>query len=215
MTLDLQWPLGVIWRPRKGRSIPATAGLLVKLEPMFALCSAQRRVGPLSTPLLGNGYTDFDAVWSFWCLALPGVRPVSLRRNHDLTYRRLQQCSNATDDRRQTDNTVTMPTHWLASHESAKTTLQSTLSPSSHYFGDVCICRPKFINVTLRVTLKFRGLRVEIAFKMLNFENNRSLKIRIKSGMRLTKLIPAAFFSTWWHASGQLNQDSARRKAPS
>ena len=48
----------------------------------------------------------------------------------------------------------------------------------------------------LRVTLKFRGLRVEIAFKMLNFENNRSLKIRIKSGMRLTKLIPAAFFST-------------------
>jgi len=31
MTFDLEWPLGVIWKSRKARSIPATAGLLVLL----------------------------------------------------------------------------------------------------------------------------------------------------------------------------------------
>ena len=85
------------------------------------VCSADRRVGPLSPPLLENGLTDFDAVWF---LAYLIGSPVSLRRNHQSTYRRFagmhvltddrrQTTDRQTTDRRQTDSTPTIPTHWL------------------------------------------------------------------------------------------------------
>ncbi len=59
-----------------------------------------------------------------WDLAYQEESPVRLRRNHESTSRRLaalHECSRRETDKRQTDNTVTIPTHWLASHESAKT----------------------------------------------------------------------------------------------
>ena len=84
------------------------------------VCSADRRVGPLSPPLLENGLTDFDAVWF---LAYLIGSPVSLRRNHQSTYRRFAGMHVLTDrqtDRRQTDRQHAGNTDSSASDESAK-----------------------------------------------------------------------------------------------
>ena len=69
------------------------------------VCSTERRVDPLSLPLIENGLTDLDAVWRIFCKPMsPGGIPVSLRRNHDATDRHLatiHDCVRQTD-RRQT-----------------------------------------------------------------------------------------------------------------
>ncbi len=83
-----------------------------RIEAGADVCSTEHRVGQLSPPLLESGWNDFDAVCF---LAYPGGRPVSLRRNHESIFVVWPH------DKRQTDRPVAIPTHWLASHESAKT----------------------------------------------------------------------------------------------
>ena len=83
---------------------------------MASYFRTELRVGPLSPPLLEDGYTDCDAVWF---LAYLIGSPVSLRRNHQSTYRRFAGMHVLTDrqttDRQHSDNTDSL----ASSHESA------------------------------------------------------------------------------------------------
>ena len=67
------------------------------------VCSTEHRVGPLNPPLQMEALSACEEIMSLSIAVWP-------------------QSTNVTDDRRrQTDRPVAIPTHWLPSHESAKT----------------------------------------------------------------------------------------------
>jgi len=66
--------------------------------------------------------------------ALPDVCPVRQRKNHEPIYRIWPQSTNVTDRQTTTDRPVAIPTHWLTSHESAKTTAVHWSAQHNLYF---------------------------------------------------------------------------------
>ena len=95
---------------------------------MASYFRTELRVGPLSPPLLEDGYTDCDAVWF---LAYLIGSAISLRRNHQSTYRRFAGMHVLTDDRQTTDRQHSDNTDSLASsHESAIKTANMNLNNS-------------------------------------------------------------------------------------
>ena len=87
-----------------------------RFEAEADVCSTQHRVGSLSPPLLESA----GPIWILFGAWLPQMEALpACEEIMSPSVAVWPQCTNVSDDRQTTDRPVAIPTHWLASHESA------------------------------------------------------------------------------------------------